>query len=337
MQIISFNKSGYDPFLDFIKAYAILCVLLGHTFPYLDQTGYSLWYGMQVPLFVLVQVFHAFKKDTYTLSIRKILLRVLIPFIIIETFLFFIDILQYGPTKYVILKYIKYGGAGPGAYYPWIYLQIALVLLFVRSWLKKGTNISTCIVSLFICEVFEILSSLVGFPDYIYRLLAIRYFFLIYLGGRWAKEGIILTPSTVIVSLLSMASIIYFEYFYLPTEPWFYDTAWKTHRWPCYFYVSIWLCSILYWVYKKTNHCETVVRITKKLAKCSYEIFLIQMITIPLMPSMNFINNNVLRYTFRTGLIWSLSIIGGYYFNLYYNKSLREINIFSQWQTTNTQ
>lgn len=30
----------------------------------LFETGYSLWYGMQVPLFVLVQVFHAPKKES---------------------------------------------------------------------------------------------------------------------------------------------------------------------------------------------------------------------------------------------------------------------------------
>ena len=53
---ITFNKSGYDPLIDFIKAYAILCVLMGHTFPYLKASVDSLWYGMQVPLFVLVQV-----------------------------------------------------------------------------------------------------------------------------------------------------------------------------------------------------------------------------------------------------------------------------------------
>ena len=69
---ITFNKSGYEPFFDFIKAYAILCVLMGHTIPFLKETGYSLWYGMQVPLFVLIQSFHALKKESF-FSIKKII------------------------------------------------------------------------------------------------------------------------------------------------------------------------------------------------------------------------------------------------------------------------
>jgi len=68
---VSFNKTGYDPFIDFIKAYAILCVLIGHTLPFTDYWGYGLWAGMQVPLFVLVQVFHGFKKDTINEIKRK--------------------------------------------------------------------------------------------------------------------------------------------------------------------------------------------------------------------------------------------------------------------------
>ena len=83
-KIITFNKVGYAPFLDFIKAYAILAVLLGHTFPFLDETGYNLWYGMQVPLFILVQVFHVMKKTNYKLNVRKMLQRILLPFLIIQ-------------------------------------------------------------------------------------------------------------------------------------------------------------------------------------------------------------------------------------------------------------
>lgn len=36
---VVFNKTGYDPFLDFIKAYAIIMVLIGHTLPYVNGIG----------------------------------------------------------------------------------------------------------------------------------------------------------------------------------------------------------------------------------------------------------------------------------------------------------
>ena len=82
---ITLNKSGYEPFFDFIKAYAILCVLMGHTIPFLKETGYSLWYGMQVPLFVLIQAFHALKKESFSFSIKKISKRIIYPFLLIQT------------------------------------------------------------------------------------------------------------------------------------------------------------------------------------------------------------------------------------------------------------
>ena len=95
---ILLNKNDYEPFLDFLKAYAIIGVLLGHTIPYLDETGYSLWYGMQVPLFVLIQTFHVFKKETYQLNIPKIVKRVLLPYVLIQIL----------PLWYFIYKGIRF-------------------------------------------------------------------------------------------------------------------------------------------------------------------------------------------------------------------------------------
>lgn len=55
------------------------------------------------------------------------------------------------------------------------------------------------------------------------------------------------------------------------------------------------------------------------LAKCSYEIFLIQMVIIPIMHQVNFIDNKYLDFCIRTPLIFVISIIGGYCFNKLYN------------------
>jgi hypothetical protein len=173
---------------------------------------------------------------------------------------------------------------------------------------------------LLISESLEILSSFIGFPGYLYRLLSIRYFFLIYLGWLWVKEGIVLNVRTIAFSLLSMGAIIYFDYYYTPTEPWFYDTAWRCHRWPCYFYVSTLFCGILYWIYNKTKGNTIVEYVSKTLAKCSYEIFLIQMVIIPMMSQMHFMKNMCLNFCFRTTLVFVISIVGGYLFNKIYNK-----------------
>lgn len=323
-KIITFNKVGYDPFLDFIKAYAILAVLLGHTFPFLDETGYFLWYGMQVPLFILVQVFHVLKKENYKLNLNQLFKRVLLPLIAVQLVIFTAFIIKDGFSKDLLVSYVIGGGKGPGSYYPWLYLQMALILPFVKPIFDKGTKLKLAIASLVLCESLEIISSLIDLPDFIHRLLAIRYLFLIYLGWLWVKEGIVLKTKTIILSLFSMATIIYFEYFYTPCEPWFYDTAWKTHRWPCYFYVSTLLCGVLYWIYDKTKKSEIIVNSTKLLAKCSYEIFLLQMVAVTFMPQMGFIQSGAIRFGVRFTAIWAFSIIGGYYFNMIYGKLLKK-------------
>ena len=110
---ITFNKSGYEPFFDFIKAYAILCVLMGHTIPFLEETGYSLWYGMQVPLFVLLQVFHVFKKKSYSFSIKKICKRIVYPFLLIQIIPIGYELFKHGYTNSLIINWQIGGGKRP--------------------------------------------------------------------------------------------------------------------------------------------------------------------------------------------------------------------------------
>jgi len=320
--IITFNKHGYEPFFDFVKAYAIICVLVGHTFPYLEETGYALWYGMQVPLFILVQVFHVFKKNTYTLNYKKIIYRILIPYCIVQIIPLCYCIYSYAIDKSLIINYIIGGGYGPGSYFPWVYLQMAFILSIVRTPLNRCSKQINMLISIAICIIFEMLSSIIELPDFIHRLLAIRYFFLIYLGWIWVNEGIVLNVKTLLLSVISMMAVIYLEYFYSPFEPWIYDTAWKTHRWPCYFYVSTLFCSILYYIYDKIKNNSLLMKWIEILAKCSYEIFLLQMLVIPLFPRMDFITNNSIRCGLRICVICIICIIGGYYLNLCYNNFL---------------
>lgn len=109
-RVISFNKSGYDPFLDFIKAYAIICVLIGHTIPYLHESGLSLFVEMQVPLFVLVQVFHVYKKDSYKLDFKKLFIRIFLPFFIIQIISFVYGLLINDDSKQFIIRCLIGGG-----------------------------------------------------------------------------------------------------------------------------------------------------------------------------------------------------------------------------------
>ena len=90
IKTISFNKTGYDPFIDFLKAYAIICVIIAHIFPvkFWDYCLFRVWGDMQVPMFVLIQVFHAYKKGAAPIiKWYSLLKRIVLPFMVIQGFI----------------------------------------------------------------------------------------------------------------------------------------------------------------------------------------------------------------------------------------------------------
>jgi len=318
MKTITFNSNGHDDFIDFIKAYAIICVLFGHTFLWLGRVGYAVWAGMQVPLFLLVQTFHCYKKEKQSLKLGKIIRRVLLPFLFVEVLTFILALLFTDFTSNeLVTKLLSGWGLGPGAYYPWIYLQAALLLPLFGLLLRSCNKTTALILFLLICEGFEVLFSVVDFPDRIYRLLCVRYIFLFYLGWLWVKDGICINWVTILLSILSLASILYFEYISANDEPWFYTTSWKYHRWPCYFFVANGFISLLHALWQWIRKREWIRRITKTLATASYEIFLLQMMLIFLIKKngLPFGSFKIVQYITWVLLIWGLSISGGIIWN----------------------
>ena len=322
---IELNKTGYEPFLDYLKAFAIICVLIGHTFHFLNLMGYSFWIGMQVPLFVLIQAFHVLKKPSTKLDFKKIFLRILLPYFIILLGIVLVYLFFGKMDNRLIVKGLIGGGYGPGSYYPWIYLQLAVILYLIRPVFDKEDLIKQAVLWLVVCEGIEILESLLNVPEPIHRLLAVRYLFLIYLAWIWVKKGIVINKSTLLLSVLSLLSIVYFEYCNFNNEPLFFDTAWKYHRWPCYFYVSTLLCYLLYTIYKYVSQVRLIDRIVQFLAKCSYEIFLVQMAVIPILPKLSFINNKYIALSLWISIVWAISLVGGYLFNTIYSNFLKRI------------
>lgn len=112
MRAISFNTKGYDPFIDFLKAYAILCVTLGYSLLPLSKIGYAAWAGMQVSLFILIQAFHCYKKDGYKVNIGKVFRRVMLPFLVLEIIVFSSALLfGFGDCKTLIISGLNGGAA----------------------------------------------------------------------------------------------------------------------------------------------------------------------------------------------------------------------------------
>ena len=191
----------------------------------------------------------------------------------------------------------------------------------------KGSILKQTIFAVVICEALEVLCSLINLPDSIYRLLAIRYFFLFILAWIWVRDGIRMTKVNWAISILSAASIVFFGYFASDTEPFFFNTAWSIHRWPCYFYVAFLLTYLLYQLYILVRKSTLIDKFVKMLAKCSYEIFLVQMAACLFVPSIIDISNKYLNFGLTVSLIFIISILGGYLFNILYNKFLSRIKV----------
>lgn len=67
-RIIVLQKDGYEPFIDFLKGVCIILVIITHTIPY-EIEHYSLfeiWGRTAVPIFLIIQCYHVFKKPAYT-------------------------------------------------------------------------------------------------------------------------------------------------------------------------------------------------------------------------------------------------------------------------------
>lgn len=85
------NRLINDPFIDFLKAYAIIMVVFTHSIPSFvhDLILGCLWIDVQVPLFLLIQVFHAYKNEKIPeINMKKMAKRIVLPFAIIQIVIF---------------------------------------------------------------------------------------------------------------------------------------------------------------------------------------------------------------------------------------------------------
>lgn len=110
--------------------------------PKLEFFGVCLWANMAVPIFLLIQTFHVFKKDPELVcfpNFVKLFRRIILPFILIQVIAVAIKCFGSEDVDFVQIakSFIAAGGFGPGSYYPWIYLQMALALPIVVKIMSK--------------------------------------------------------------------------------------------------------------------------------------------------------------------------------------------------------
>lgn len=308
--IVQFQKIGHDSFIDFLKAYCILVVVFCHGFPFLNAVGYPIW-GAEIPIFFIIQVFHCYKRPPKPVNWETIVKRILVPFFLIEIVLFGFYYIKGSDYDFSIA--LISGGIGPGSYYPWVYIQMAIIIPLFRSIFERLGKWKSLLIFIVLSEAIELFCSLIHLPDTIYRLLCLRYIPLIWFGWVWVHEGIKINFVNTILAIIGLLSIIYLVYFGKINEPWMYNTSWLTHRMPCYLWVGFALVGILYLFYKLFSKCKIIIDMVAIISSSSYEIFIIQMAYYSLISQnvFDFIVEPRIRFLIWFCMAFIVSISGG--------------------------
>lgn len=310
--LYKFKKNGHEEFIDFMKGVAILLVVFAHTIPLKQELLFPIWGASKaVPIFLVIQMFHTFKRgEPKVPNFKKVFDRVLKPFLYIQIILLTFSLITSSETTLETLcRFCKGGGMGPGSYYIWIYLQFSLILPYIYKLLSKYNQKRIFFISLFTAILIEMACSIIDMPERIYRILALRYLFLIYFGIEWCRKGIVFGKREIFLGLIGLGAVVYFNYFYVPIEPFFFNTGWKSDRWITFIYVMYIFVPILYKIYNKVG-CK-IKGVFYVLGKASFEIFLIQMLVCCIIkPNVvgEFIDNNILKWIVYLTITISSSI-----------------------------
>ena len=325
---VHLKRNGYDPFIDFLKGMCIIFVILNHCMPSSLQhnTLFSLWGGNAVPIFLLIQVFHSYKKGVSASKVNfsKLWNRIIKPFLFTEFVIFSVCSLEiYFEDKSVadFLSTAFYGGGrGPGSYYPWVYVQFAIILPLISFVFEKFNIWQLLIIFIIVSQAFEMISSLTNIPDWPYYSLSfVRYTFLFYLGYLMASDKVFINKYTLLLSILSLIITIVFVYFPFNLSPVFRSNLfWKNCHWPCYIFIPYILIGFLKLLYQKLQ--DRIVAFTITVGKSSYEIFLFQLfyymvIATKLRDLLKVLGNNYVEMFFYILLSVLICILPIIYFN----------------------
>lgn len=288
-----FKKDSYDPFIDYVKGLSIICVVLTHNLPLLGRklSLFELWGKQAVPLFLLLQVFHTVRyfadgqrSITDYFNLGKIFKRIILPFIVLCLSQLLVYAVTGNLTIDVIKEFIRHAGMGPGSYYVWIYLQFWILTPCILLLYKKLNNLMGggkifTLLCLSISIVSEILCSYINLPQFIYRLLFFRYFFLIYLGIYLYYGDNKISTGQKLLGFVGLLFLIIQAYFQFDLQPYICNThyEWKVAHFPTYFYVIFLLLPIIKKYYRKSKLIE-------EIGRYSYEIFLVQMFVFSFWP-----------------------------------------------------
>lgn len=283
MERISFKKEGYDPQTDYIKGLCILFVIWTHCMnrSELSSILFPYWGDTAVPIFIIIQVFHYYKKGVSVRmpSIPKLWKRIIRPYIVMVALMFIAQFfMYYNVTNGTFSPTLYWEKRGPGSYYIFIYLEMAFVIPLFAPLFRKLSTKWLLVIFIILSQLVEIVCSLTHCPDNIYRIIFPRYIFLIFIGYLLATKGLRLNKLTIIAGSFSMIFIYLFAYLRCDMEPVFCTSLvlWPLCHWVCYFYIAYFFLAFLKYTYTKLIKCNSLMSSIKTIGKYSYEIYLFQ-------------------------------------------------------------
>lgn len=281
---IEFKTNGYDPQIDYIKGLCIIFVVLTHSMyrSELRQILFPYWGDTAVPIFIIIQAFHYYKKglDLRMPNVLKLWKRILLPFIITLVLMFTAQFfICYDETDGIFSPNLYWDKRGPGSYYIFIYMELAFVIPLFAPLFKKISTKWALLLFIILSQLIEIISSIIHCPDIIYRNLFLRYTFLIFIGYLMAK-GLILNKLTFGVGVIGIISLYLFNYTDIDLEPLFYTSLynWKYCHWICYLYIAFLFLWFLKKSYLKLTPYKSIQTSIEIIGNYSYYIYLFQIV-----------------------------------------------------------
>ncbi len=307
---IVFNKTQYDPFVDFLKGICIILVIITHCISSSIEnlTLFQLWGRPAVPVFIIIQIFHIYKHgfDFRLPDFNRIWRRVIKPFLFIQLIVA-VSLLVLSKTSlsYYLHLMTTLGGFGPGSYYPWIYCQFAIITPMIAPLFRMFKLWQSMLLTILASSLFEIVCCLIHIPDNPFYILCMgRYLFLLFLGALLVKRGFRINSVTICLSIISLKRQAYTCYSNKNLAPFlFSDTYWKYCHWFCYIYIAYLYLFVLRLLYDCIKKVDALNNLIKAIGKCSYEIFLFQMLYFAIAASyivtlMKGVFNNSLYFVF---------------------------------------
>lgn len=283
MEKIEFNKTGYDPQIDYIKGLCILFVIWTHCISRdeLKLMLFPYWGDTAVPIFLVIQVFHYYKKsvDLRMPDYHKLWKRILWPFIIMVFLMFTTQyFIYYDVTDGTFSPSLYWDKRGPGSYYIFVYLEFTYVIPLFAPLFRRLSIKWLFVIFVILSQLIEFITCITHCPDFIYRITFFRYVFLIFIGYLLATKGLVLNKYTIFGGIISMLFLYIFAYTETDMEPLYctHLALWPLCHWICYIYIAYLFFAFLIFTYTKLATHTQILGYIKKIGKYSYEIYLFQ-------------------------------------------------------------